>query len=133
MRIAYVAADEVNQTLAARMAAECGAIIRRLSPEEVFPDGLFDAVLYNLDDVPRAEQPAFLEGHCLGIPDCPTAVHGYCITDEQAEALGRHGVAVAERLHPALLQRLCNAAHRSRATLPPLDTATDLTWVDLAK
>jgi hypothetical protein len=104
-----------------------------LNPEEVLPDGLFDAVLYYLDNVPRADQPAFLEGHCLGIPECPTAVHGYCITDEQAEALGRHGVAVAERLHPALLHSLCKAAHRSRATLPPQDSPTDLTWVDLAK
>jgi hypothetical protein len=133
MRIAYVATDEVNQTLAARMAAECGAIIRRLSPEEVLPDGLFDAVLYNLDDVPGAERTAFLEGHCLGIPDCPTAVHGYCLTDEQAEALGRHGVAVAARLRPALLHSLCKAARRSRATLPPQDAVTDLTWVDMAK
>jgi hypothetical protein len=133
MRIAYVAADEVNQTVAARMAAECGAIICRLSPQAVVPDGLFDAVLYNLDDVPRVEQPAFLEGHCLGMPDCPTAVHGYCITDEQAEALGRHGVAVAERLHPALVHSLCKAARRSRATVSPPDAPTDLTWVDLAK
>jgi hypothetical protein len=133
MRIAYVATDEVNQTFAARMAAECGAIICHLRPEEELPDGLFDAVLYNLDDVPRAEQPAFLEEHCLGMPDCPTAVHGYCITDEQAEALGRHGVAVAARLRPALLHSLCKAVRRNRATLPLQDAVTDLTWVDMAK
>ena len=133
MRIAYVATDEVNQTFAARMAAECGAIICHLRPEEELPDGLFDAVLYNLDDVPGAERTAFLEGHCLGIPDCPTAVHGYCLTDEQAEALGRHGVAVAERLRPALLHSLCKAARRSRATVPPHNAPTDLTLVDMAK
>jgi hypothetical protein len=71
MRIAYVATDEVNQALAARMAAQCGAMICHLRPGEVHADGLFDAVLYNLDGVPREQRPAFLEGLCLGKPDCP--------------------------------------------------------------
>ena len=62
MRIGYVATDEVNQALAARMAAKCGAIICHLRPREVHPDGLFDAVLYNPDYVPRDQQPAFLAG-----------------------------------------------------------------------
>ena len=102
------------------------------------PDGLFDAVLYNLDDVPRDQQPAFLEELCLGTTDCPTAVHGYGIADEQAQALRRHGVAVAQRLHPALLRSLCTAglckaARRSRATVPSDGALTDLTWVNLAK
>ena len=39
MRIAYVATDEVNQALAARMTAKCGAIICHLRPAEVLPDG----------------------------------------------------------------------------------------------
>jgi hypothetical protein len=114
MRIAYVATDELNRTLAAQMAAECGAIICHVRPGELRPDGLFDAVLYHLDDVPRDQRPAFLEGHCLGALDCPTAVHGYGITYEQAKALRRHGVAVAKRLHPALLRSLYAAARRSR-------------------
>jgi hypothetical protein len=76
MRIAFVATDEVNQTLAARMAAKCGAIVCHLRPGEVRPDGLFDAVPYHLDDAPRDQRPAFLEELCLGMPDCPTAVHG---------------------------------------------------------
>ena len=138
MRIGYVTTDEVNHALAARMAAKCGAIICHLCPREVHPDGLFDAVLYNLDDVPRDQQPAFLEELCLGTTDCPTAVHGYGIADEQAQALRRHGVAVAQRLHPALLRSLCTAglctaARRSRATVPSDGALTDLTWVNLAK
>ena len=40
MRIGYVATDEVNQALAARMAAKCGAINCHLRPGEVLPDGL---------------------------------------------------------------------------------------------
>ena len=95
MRIAYVATDEVNQALAAQMADKCGAIVCHLRPGEVHPDGLFDAVLYNLDDMPRDERSAFLEGLCLGKPDRPTAVHGYDITDEQARTLNRNGVAAS--------------------------------------
>ena len=53
MRIAYVSTDEVDQALAARIAAECGAVVCNLLPHDPPPDGLFDAVLYNLDDVPR--------------------------------------------------------------------------------
>ena len=75
----------------------------------------------------------FLSELCLGTPDCPTAVHGYGIADEQAQALRRHGVAVAQRLHPALLRSLCKAARRSRATVPSDGTLTDLTWCNLAK
>ena len=40
MRIGYVATDEVNQALAARMAAKCGATICHLRPGEVLPDSL---------------------------------------------------------------------------------------------
>jgi hypothetical protein len=86
MRIAHVATDEVNQSLAAQWAAKCGAIICHPRPGEVHPDGLFDAVLYHRDDVPRDQRPAFLEELCLGTRDCPSAVHGYGIADEQGPA-----------------------------------------------
>ena len=60
-------------------------------------------------------------------------VHGYDITDEQARTLRRHGVAVAQRLHPALLRSLCKAALRNHATVPSDGALTDLTWVNVAK
>jgi hypothetical protein len=133
MRVAYATTDEVNQALAAQMAAECGAIICDRRPGEVPPNGLFDAVLYNLDDVPRDQRPAFLEGLCLSTPDCPTAVHGYDITDEQARTLNRNGVAAARRLDLDLLRNLLTAARESRAAVPRDEAGTDLTWVNLAK
>ncbi len=133
MRIAYIATDEVNQALAAQMATQCGAIVCHQRPEEGYPDGLFDAVLYNLDDVPGAERSALLEGLRLGEPDHPTAVHGYDITNEEARTLNRNGVAVARRLHSGLLRSLFTAARQKRETVPQDDTKTDLTWVNLAK
>jgi hypothetical protein len=132
MRIAYASTDEVNQNLAVRIAAECGVEVCKRLPEDPPPDGLCDAVLYNLDDVPRAERSALLEGFRRGKPDHPTAVHGYDITDEQARTLSRNGVAAARRLHPALLRSLFTAARQNRVTVPQDDTKTDLTWVNLA-
>ena len=114
------------------MAAGCGAFSCHLRPEDVPPYGLFDAVIYNLDDVPREQRPAFLEGLCLGSPHCPTTVHGYGIAHEQAQALSRPGNLVSPRLDPALLRSLCKAARQSRATVRSDSAPKDLTWVDLA-
>jgi hypothetical protein len=133
MRIAYVNTDEVNQDLAERTASEYCAAVCILVPEGPPPDGLFDAVLYNLDEVPRDQRSALLERLRQATPHRPTAVHGYVITDGQARTLRWHGVAVAQRLHPALLRSLCKAALRSHATVPSDGALTDLTWVNLAK
>ena len=113
MRIAYVSTDEVNQSLAERMAAKCGAVICKLLSGDPPPDGLFDAILYNLDDVPQAERSAVLERLRGDKPDHPTAVHGYDITDEQVSILSRYGVAAARRLHP---EPAPPSAHRGPAT-----------------
>ncbi len=132
MRIAYVSTDEVNQNLVERIAAECGVVLCKQLPEDSSRDGLCDAVLYNLDDLPRAERSALLEGFRGGKPVHPTAVHGYDITDEQAIILSRNGVEVARRLHRGLLRSLVTAARQDRHTFRQDDAETDLTWVNLA-
>jgi hypothetical protein len=131
MRIAYVSTDEVDQALVAQMATECGAAVCTLLPQDRRPDGLFDAVLYNLDDVPRDERSVLLDELHRGKPDRPTAVHGYDITVEQARALDRNGVAAARRLHPGLIRSLLNAARRGRETVPSGDAGTEPTWINL--
>ena len=133
MRIAYVSTDEVNQDLATRIAAKFGVGVCKRLPKDRKPDDLCDAVLYNLDDVPSAERSALIEGFRCAKPDRPTAVHGYGITDEQAKLLGRNGIAVAPRLRSGLLRSLCQAARPGRATVPPDDALTDLTWINLAE
>ncbi len=106
MRIAYVSIDEVNQDLAARIAAEFGAVVCRVAPKDPAPDGLFDAVLYNMDDVPRGQRSALVERLRREEPGRPTAVHGYGITDEQARSLRLAGVAAAHRLDTGLFHAL---------------------------
>jgi hypothetical protein len=131
MRIAYVSTDEVDQALAAEMAAECGAEVCTLLPQDPPPDGLFDAVLYNLDDLPVDRRSALLDELRRHQPDRPTAVHGYDITVEQARALSRDGVAAARRLHRGLIRSLLTAIRQDCETVPPDDAGTDLTAINL--
>jgi hypothetical protein len=131
MRIAYFTTDEVNHTLAVQLTAECGAVVRTLLPKQVSPDSLFDAVLYDLDSMPKDERSALLERLCSGQAGRPAAVHGYGITIEQVRALNQAGVAAARRLHPRLLRRLLSAVRRVRETVPADDSGTELTWVNL--
>jgi hypothetical protein len=131
MRIAYYTTDEVNHALAAQLVAECGAVVCNLLPNDPSPDGLFDAVLYDMGSMTKDEQSALLERLPSGPVDRPTAVHGYGITAQQATALNRAGVAVARRLHPRLLRRLWSAVRRVRNTVPADDAGTELTWVNL--
>jgi hypothetical protein len=133
MRIAYVSIDEVNQALAARIAAEFGAVVCRVAPKDPAPDGLFDAVLYNIDDVPRDQRSELVERLRRGELDHPTAVHGYDITDEQASSLRQAGVAAAHRLDTGLFYDLLEAARRSRDAVESDGDSTDLTWVNLIK
>ena len=98
MRIAYMNTDEVNGALAEQIAVACGAVVRTVLPKDPAPGGQFDAILYNLDDVPREERSVLLEELRLGKPHSPTAVHGYDLTDEQVRTLRQNGVAAARRL-----------------------------------
>ena len=132
MRITYVSTDEVNQDLADADRREVRRGICKRLPKDRKPDDLCDAILYNLDDVPRAERSALIERFRRGKPDRPTAVHGYDITDEQARTLGRNGVATAQRLHSDLLCILFIEARRHRKTVSPDGDRGELTWVNLA-
>ena len=133
MRIAYMTTDEVNLIVAVKIARRLGASVSMLGTGGSVSTARFDAVLHDLDAVPRDQRSAFLERIGLGPPARPTAVHGYGITEEQAEALRRHGIAVGQRLHTGLIRGLVEAARRSRATVPPDDDPTELTWVNLAE
>jgi hypothetical protein len=133
MRLAYVTADEVNLALATQMAGACGAVVCRVQPEEAPPDGLFDAVLYDLDAVPSNQQTGFLKRMSHDSPARPTAIHGYGIADEQAQTLRRRGITVSRRLHAGLLRGLRDAARLSSATVSRDDGPLELTWVNLVK
>jgi hypothetical protein len=118
MRIAYATTDEVNQAWAARMTAESSGVLSILLPKGEAPDGLFDAVLHDLDSVPRARRQEVL-AHLLSCQStCPQGVHGYDLTDEQVHDLRRRGVAVSRQVGPELVRALCRAVDGNRAFIP---------------
>jgi hypothetical protein len=133
MIIAYVNADEVNQELAARTAIQHGAVISRVVPEGPLPDGEFDAVLCNLDDVPRGQRFALLEELLVGALHRPTAVHGYDMTEDQIQTLNQRGVAVARRPHYRLLCDLIAAVQERCASAQRDEAGTGPTWVYLPR
>jgi hypothetical protein len=133
MRIAYVTTDEVNLVLAVKLAGRWGATVSLVRPGDLAATAHYDAVIHDLDVVPRQQRNTLLEELGDGTPDRPTAVHGYGITDEQAKLLGRNSIAVAPRLRSGLLRSLCQAARPSRAIVPPDDALTTLTWINLAE
>jgi hypothetical protein len=133
VRIAYINTDEVNQAVSARMARQCGAVVRSLRREDPSPGGKYDAVLYNLDDVPRHRRDEILEELLRGPSTCPKAVHGYDLSDDQVVSLQLHGVAVAQRLQPELIRILCRTVLQNLASVPPDDALVEETWINLAE
>jgi hypothetical protein len=133
MCIAYMTTDEVNLIVALKLARRLGASVSMVGTGGPVSTDRFDAVLHDLDAVPRDQRSAFLERLGLGATARPTAVHGYGLSEEQAEALRRHGIAVAQRLDTGLIRELLKGARRSPATVPPDDATTELTWVNLAE
>src|SRR5690242_7571999 len=100
MRIAYCSTDEVNRHRAEEMASACGLTLCPLDPKDPSPNEAFDAVLVDLDFWPIGEQREVLAEPLAGQGVRVAAVHGYNVTDDQAEALRQQGVAVYRRLRP---------------------------------
>ncbi|WP_435008271.1 hypothetical protein P12x_005531 [Tundrisphaera lichenicola] len=111
IQITYITDDDVHQDTAGKMAINCGAAIHGRHPARVPAEGCWsDAVLYDLDAVEPDHRPALLSRILSEKRGCPTAIHGYALSDEQAEKLRRHRIAVAKRLSPELFHDLCEAA-----------------------
>jgi len=131
MRIAHITTDEVNQALAVQAARPFGAIVTPLGPEEMSTDVRFDAVLFDLDRVPPERRQTLVDEIRSETTALPMAVYGYCLSEEQAGKLRFRGVAVAQRLHAALIRTLANAVRQNLAAVPPDDAMTELTWINL--
>jgi hypothetical protein len=114
------------------MAGRVGATVGRLGLDDGVPEGSYDAVLYDLDDVPAHRQRDVLLEILRGAAAGPRAVHGYGISEKQAISLSLRGVAVAQRLDLDLFRVLWRAVRRNPARIPPDDALVERTWVMLA-
>jgi hypothetical protein len=110
MRIAYLTVDEVNEDLALRLAEEYGMTVCPQTLRDPFPDGQFDAVLYDWDSFPRSDQQEILARLLEGSLSCPVAVHGYNASEPQVEALRKKAIIVFRTLKPEVFQLLHRAA-----------------------
>jgi hypothetical protein len=133
MRIAYATTDEVNQAMVARIAESFGAAVTQYDPGRPETPDQFDAFLYDLDSVPAGDRMALLVEILSSSSPQPKAVHGYCLSEEQATALQRHGISVAQRLQPKLVRTLCRQTLRGLSTMPAEVAMTELTWIDLTE
>jgi hypothetical protein len=133
MRVAYLNSDPVNLYLAHQIASRQGAVICGLHPHLAVPVGVYDAVIYNVDDLSSQQRVALLNELCSGGQGHPVAAHGYSITEEQDRALRQSGVSTARRLDSGLVRSLIQALRTSRESVTTRAGSTDLTWVDLAR
>ena len=88
-RIAYLSADEVNRTLAMRMAQRCGVPLVCTSPFCVPTGDRLIARLYDLDHVPRQRRETILRDVLSGPAVDPMAVHSYALWEEQTASQAR--------------------------------------------
>jgi hypothetical protein len=114
MLVAYLSYEEVNTALAEPMARRHGITLDVLQPRDGPPNGEYDAVLYDWDCWPCEGRAQAVPEWLSGPPPRPTALHGYNVENEQAEALRCNGVVVESRLGPALFQRLRQAILAAR-------------------
>jgi hypothetical protein len=112
MLCGYLSLDEVNQDLAATLAAEAGIELDLLSPADTTCDGRLEAVLYDLDSLPEGERRTVLADLVGGCRTRAVAVHTYHLRARQARALRRRGVIVIRRLRAETFARLRAAAWR---------------------
>jgi hypothetical protein len=118
MLIAYLTTDEVNEHLAQRMAEESGETLCVFSPNDVPPDGEFDAVVYDWDYLPAQRQQSILAALSAGRAPRPIAVHSYNIEEDRARTLRQQGVAVYRTLQPEVFRLLALVGSQLRASRP---------------
>ena len=116
MRLAYATTDEVNQGLAIRVSAACGAVVCRLRPGNALPEGLVDAVLYDLDDVPTEQRAAFVHGLCLDPPLAPRRFTAMASRMSRPRTSAGTASPFAQLLHSGLLAAC--AKRRSQNSRP---------------
>jgi hypothetical protein len=119
MLFAYLTLDDLNRDLAARLAADAGVELRFPSFDV---DAQFDAVLYDLDFLPRDYRARLLATLSARCPAKPIGVHSYNVSPHQRCLLRYRRVAVAERLCGELFGQVCQLARVARTRGPMLES-----------
>jgi hypothetical protein len=98
-RVAYLSDDETNRAFIERLAgsyrvdADCRPLLHEADFADIAASGC-DAILLDIDHAPLGSRERILDVLTSTIPAAPTAVHGYGLTDAQADALTRAGIRI---------------------------------------
>jgi hypothetical protein len=133
MRLGYLSMDELNQSLVARWGAHEGIEVECPDRLDRGLDGLFDALLLDLDHTKSEWMSALARWLArAGRVCCPVAVHGYSATaDAFRGALAGRDVTVRAQLQPELIRDLAHAAYGPPQN--PVESESEpLTWINLA-
>jgi hypothetical protein len=104
--IGYISLDDVNQCLAAETAEDYGATMDFFASHAELTVVPFDAVVYDLDNLPREDRRHILNELTAGPAKRLSVVHSYNLRPIDAEALRRNGVIVRRRLQRNWLTHL---------------------------
>jgi hypothetical protein len=117
-QITYISPDEVNQTLALRIAQKLGASLVQNSSGCAPTNGTRVVVLYDLDHASHEHKEAILADLLAGSTTVPVALHSYYLAEDQLALLRANGVIVARSLELELVRRLCHTARPSQEPDP---------------
>ena len=120
MRFAYLTTDEVNQALAAEMAADAGVSVYPFTPKDGAAYTGFEAVICDWDSWPREGQVAFLTMLKRGALPGRLGVHGYNLSAQEITMFLKRGVVV-HRLLKTEIFRLLREPATLAASAPQLD------------
>ena len=107
--LAYRTTDPIHAALAAELARRHGLAVEVSFPRDrLLGEGEADGLIYDLDylglDACGRHE---LLGELAGTPNAlPTAVHGYGLTEREADALRRNGLVTSPHLDEALVAEL---------------------------
>jgi hypothetical protein len=98
-RLYHICEDPVHQ-------AEVEQWVAELRGEVTDDPGRMSACLVDLDFLPLGMQAADLLKELSRYPPCPTAVHGFNISDQEREWFASHGILTLRRMSRAGVAKL---------------------------
>lgn len=121
MKLAILTLDEIAFEDAKQIADRLGHTLQCWWPKEGSPDGLFDALIYDVNSSApeRGQREGLVRMLCTEPLSCSVAVYGYSLDDAQTHVLQQHGVLVRCRFMSELLEELCASADSFRLADPP--------------
>jgi hypothetical protein len=117
MIVSYLTSDELNASLARRLARSCGVGLQLLGPKEIQYARFCDLVLCDLDALSPAECDALLGSCSPGSQQGRLVLHSYRLSDTQMAKYRKMGILAFRRLARPMFQMLKQIMDRSQSRL----------------